>query len=171
VQRGEFADGLRYLRDARSRAAADPGISDHIAVALKEMGRMRRPSMSSSCDSAPVLTSASLNGIKQQNCLMSYVRFALPRMSGQASACRPTFWNRPSKSPRDPAGRLDCLKAPKVGRCATFFGNDALACGRAERQGPGAEIADGAVRQGLSPSAFVARSEESTGVDSNGTSS
>ena len=39
VQQGEFADGLRYLRDARSRAASDPGISYHIAVALKEMGR------------------------------------------------------------------------------------------------------------------------------------
>lgn len=39
VQRGEFADGLRVLRDARSRAALDPGISYHIAVALKEMGR------------------------------------------------------------------------------------------------------------------------------------
>ena len=39
VQRGEVADGLRYLRDARSRAASDPGISYHIAVALKEMGR------------------------------------------------------------------------------------------------------------------------------------
>ncbi|WP_295883287.1 XrtA/PEP-CTERM system TPR-repeat protein PrsT [uncultured Thiohalocapsa sp.] len=39
VSRGEFAEGLKYLRDAQTRAAGDPGISYHIAVALKGLGR------------------------------------------------------------------------------------------------------------------------------------
>lgn len=39
VSRGEHAEGLKYLRDAQTRAASDPGISYHIAVALKGLGR------------------------------------------------------------------------------------------------------------------------------------
>jgi putative PEP-CTERM system TPR-repeat lipoprotein len=39
VRRGKLAEGLKYLRDAQSRAAGDPGISYHIAVALKGLGR------------------------------------------------------------------------------------------------------------------------------------
>ncbi|MGB5832513.1 MAG: XrtA/PEP-CTERM system TPR-repeat protein PrsT [Thiohalocapsa sp.] len=39
VGEGEYAEGLKHLRDARSRAAADPGISYHIAVALNGLGR------------------------------------------------------------------------------------------------------------------------------------
>jgi len=39
VQQGDLTEGLKHLRDARSRAATDPGISYHIAVALKGMGR------------------------------------------------------------------------------------------------------------------------------------
>ncbi len=39
VSRGEYAQGLKYLRDAQTRAAGDPGISFHIAVALKALGR------------------------------------------------------------------------------------------------------------------------------------
>jgi putative PEP-CTERM system TPR-repeat lipoprotein len=39
VSQGELAEGLKYLRDAQTRAASDPGISYHIAVALKGLGR------------------------------------------------------------------------------------------------------------------------------------
>jgi putative PEP-CTERM system TPR-repeat lipoprotein len=39
VSQGEHAEGLKYLRDAQTRAAGDPGISYHIAVALKGLGR------------------------------------------------------------------------------------------------------------------------------------
>jgi putative PEP-CTERM system TPR-repeat lipoprotein len=39
VRRGELAEGLKYLRDAQTRAAGDHGISYHIAVALKGLGR------------------------------------------------------------------------------------------------------------------------------------
>lgn len=39
VTQGELAEGLKYLRDAQTRAAGDPGISYHIAVALKGLGR------------------------------------------------------------------------------------------------------------------------------------
>jgi putative PEP-CTERM system TPR-repeat lipoprotein len=39
VRAGQVAEGLGYLRDAQSRAAADPGISYHIAYALVRMGR------------------------------------------------------------------------------------------------------------------------------------
>ena len=39
VHQGSVTEGLKYLRDARSRAASDPGISYHIAVALKRLGR------------------------------------------------------------------------------------------------------------------------------------
>ncbi len=39
VRAGQFAEGLNYLRDAQSRAAAEPGISYHIAYALVRLGR------------------------------------------------------------------------------------------------------------------------------------
>lgn len=39
VQQGELLEGLRHLRDAQTRAADDPGISYHIAVALQRLGR------------------------------------------------------------------------------------------------------------------------------------
>jgi putative PEP-CTERM system TPR-repeat lipoprotein len=39
VTQGELVEGLKYLRDAQTRAAGDPGISYHIAVALKGLGR------------------------------------------------------------------------------------------------------------------------------------
>jgi cellulose synthase operon protein C len=39
VRAGQVAEGLNYLRDAQSRAAAEPGISYHIAYALVRMGR------------------------------------------------------------------------------------------------------------------------------------
>jgi tetratricopeptide (TPR) repeat protein len=39
VSRGQLSEGLKYLRDAQTRAAGDPGISYHIAVALKGLGR------------------------------------------------------------------------------------------------------------------------------------
>jgi putative PEP-CTERM system TPR-repeat lipoprotein len=39
VREGELNEGLKHLRDARSRAASDPGIGYHIAVALKGLGR------------------------------------------------------------------------------------------------------------------------------------
>ncbi|QQO53644.1 MAG: PEP-CTERM system TPR-repeat protein PrsT [Thiohalocapsa sp. PB-PSB1] len=39
VRQGNTTEGLKYLRDARSRAASDPGISYHIAVALNQIGR------------------------------------------------------------------------------------------------------------------------------------
>jgi len=40
VKQGEIGEGLRHLRDAQSRAASDAGISYHIAVALRELGRV-----------------------------------------------------------------------------------------------------------------------------------
>jgi putative PEP-CTERM system TPR-repeat lipoprotein len=39
VRAGEHTEGLKYLRDAQSRAAGDPGIGYHIAVALDALGR------------------------------------------------------------------------------------------------------------------------------------
>ncbi len=39
VSRGELTEGLKYLRDAQTRAAGDPDIAFHIAVALKGLGR------------------------------------------------------------------------------------------------------------------------------------
>jgi Tfp pilus assembly protein PilF len=39
VRSGEHAEGLKYLREAQSREAGDPGIGYHIAVALSELGR------------------------------------------------------------------------------------------------------------------------------------
>ncbi len=39
VRRGELAEGLKHLRDAQTRAAGDPAIGYHIAVALKGLGR------------------------------------------------------------------------------------------------------------------------------------
>jgi len=39
VKQGELLEGLRYLRDAQTRAAEDAGISYHIAVALRDLGR------------------------------------------------------------------------------------------------------------------------------------
>ncbi|MCG6940215.1 MAG: PEP-CTERM system TPR-repeat protein PrsT [Thiohalocapsa sp.] len=39
VSRGELNEGLAYLRDAQTRAADDPSIGYHIAVALKGLGR------------------------------------------------------------------------------------------------------------------------------------
>jgi len=40
VRSGEHTEGLKHLRDAQSRAAGDPGIGYHIAVALSELGRL-----------------------------------------------------------------------------------------------------------------------------------
>jgi len=39
VRDGQHLEGLKYLREAQSRAAGDPGIGYHIAVALNELGR------------------------------------------------------------------------------------------------------------------------------------
>jgi tetratricopeptide (TPR) repeat protein len=39
VRTGEVTQGLKYLRDALSRAALDPGIKYHLAYALNELGR------------------------------------------------------------------------------------------------------------------------------------
>lgn len=39
VRSGQLEEGLNYLRDAQTRAAAEPGISYHIAYALVRMGR------------------------------------------------------------------------------------------------------------------------------------
>jgi tetratricopeptide (TPR) repeat protein len=39
VNQGDYAQGLKYLRDAQTRAAADPSIRYHVAVALKGLGR------------------------------------------------------------------------------------------------------------------------------------
>lgn len=39
VRTGEFNEGLKYLRDALSRAGSDPGIHYHVAYALSELGR------------------------------------------------------------------------------------------------------------------------------------
>lgn len=39
VRAGRPGEGLKHLRDAQSRGAGDPGISYHIAVALRELGR------------------------------------------------------------------------------------------------------------------------------------
>ncbi len=40
VQQGEVSQGLKLLRDAQARAAGDPNIGYHLAVALSKLGRM-----------------------------------------------------------------------------------------------------------------------------------
>jgi putative PEP-CTERM system TPR-repeat lipoprotein len=39
VRRGQPAEGLKYLREAQVRAAADPAVRYHLAVALHQLGR------------------------------------------------------------------------------------------------------------------------------------
>ena len=39
MRKGEVIDGLKFLRQAQNRAARDPRVGYHIAVALDSLGR------------------------------------------------------------------------------------------------------------------------------------